>query len=251
MSLIVIYVLLFGAVIGSFLNVCISRIPKDRSIVLPASHCPNCGKHINFYDNIPIISFFLLNGRCRSCHQRISWQYPTVEILNVIGYELLFYYFGLGWTFFIYIILFSSLLVVTFIDLNHQIVPDRITFPGMIFGIATASTVLSTGMWGSLSGIVVGGGIFYIIAVVSKGGMGGGDIKLIAMIGAFLGWRDVLLIIFLASLSGSLVGVILMVFKGKKRRDPIPFGPFLSLATVIAFFVDNEILQWYANLGVN
>lgn len=148
----------------------------------------------------------------------------------------------------IYSLFFSSLLVLTFIDLTHQILPDLITIPGIIIGLIATSSVLPAGLINSLIGIFLGGGVFYLAAVLSKGGMGGGDIKLIAMIGAFLGWKDVLLTIFIGAFTGSLVGIFLMLFKGKRRKDPIPFGPFLAAGAIISLFLDREIFLWYINL---
>ena len=245
-----IYILVFliGAAIGSFLNVCIHRIPAGGSIIFPPSHCPSCKAGIRFYDNIPIISYLLLRGRCRQCKSLISSRYPIVESINGIGYMLLLYEFGLGWPLLAYTVFFSSLIVLTFIDLSHQILPDLITLPGIIVGLIAASSVLPAGMINSIIGVLLGGGAFYLVAVISRGGMGGGDIKLIAMIGAFLGWRDVLLTIFIGALTGSLVGIFLMLFKGKKRKDPIPFGPFLAAGAVISVFLDRELFIWYVNL---
>ncbi len=245
-----IYILVFliGAAIGSFLNVCIHRIPAGGSIIFPPSHCPSCKTGIKFYDNIPIISYLLLRGRCRQCKSSISFRYPLVESINGIGYMLLTYEFGVGWTAFAYALFISSLLVLTFIDLSHQILPDLITLPGIIVGLIAASSVLPAGMINSIIGVLLGGGAFYLVAVISRGGMGGGDIKLIAMIGAFLGWRDVLLTIFIGALTGSLVGIFLMLFKGKKRKDPIPFGPFLAAGAIISVFLDRELFIWYINL---
>lgn len=247
-----IYILSFliGAIIGSFLNVCIYRIPKGESIIFPPSHCPFCKAGIRFYDNIPIISYIILRGRCRQCKSHISYRYPLVEFINAAGYLLLIYEFGIGWAFFAYSLFFSSLLVLTFIDLSHQILPDLITIPGIILGLIAASSVLPAGIINSLIGIFLGGGVFYLVAILSRGGMGGGDIKLIAMIGAFLGWKDVLLTIFIGALAGSFVGIFLMLFKGKKRKDPIPFGPFLAAGAIISMFLDREILIWYSNLRV-
>jgi len=155
----------------------------------------------------------------------------------------------LGWHLLVYALLFSALVVVTFIDLSHQIVPDRITLPGMVIGILAAATVLPAGLLNALIGILLGGGLFYLVAVLSRGGMGGGDIKLIAMIGAFLGWRDVLLTIFIAALTGSIVGLYLMIVLGKGRKYPVPFGPFLALGAVVSLCCGQQIIAWYSQMG--
>ncbi len=241
---------ILGLLIGSFLNVCIHRLPAKESIVFPRSYCPSCKNQIPAYDNIPIISFLLLRGRCRSCKASISWRYPAVELLNGIGYFSILHCFGPTPATLIYAIFFSSLVVITFIDLAHQIIPDVITLPGIPLSFLAASTVLTTGWLNSLEGMLLGGGLFYLIAWLSilllkKEGMGGGDIKLVAMIGALLGWQEVLLAIFAASISGSVVGLLLIGTRLKSRSDPIPFGPFLVVGALIALFFGNDILGWY------
>jgi len=247
-------VFIVGLLIGSFLNVCIYRLPREESIVFPASHCPACNKPVKPYDNIPVLSFIFLRGKCRSCGLPISWQYPLVELLHGLGYVFILYQFGFSWPTLVYCLFFSSLVVVTFIDLSHQIIPDVITLPGMVLGLITGSTILPLGPFRSFVGLIVGGGIFYLIAVLSvvilkKEGMGGGDIKLIAMMGAFIGWKGVLLTIFLAALSGSVSGILLISLKGRNRSEPIPFGPFLVLGALVSLFWGSGILGWYLQFG--
>jgi leader peptidase (prepilin peptidase)/N-methyltransferase len=247
-------VFLFGLVVGSFLNVCIYRLPREESIVRPPSHCTHCKALIRPWDNIPVISFLLLKGRCRQCHQKISWRYPLVELLNATGYLLIVYFFGYTFSAAVYAVLFSALVVVTFIDFDHQIIPDEITLPGMALGLLAASTVLSPGFTSAAAGLLVGGGLFYLAAVLSRWilhryGMGGGDIKFIAMIGAFLGWRGMLLTIFLGALTGTFYGVSQILFFGKKRENPIPFGPFLAFGALISLLFGSEIFRWYLLLG--
>ncbi len=249
-------VFLLGLVVGSFLNVCIYRIPKGKSIVSPPSACPNCGNKIKPWHNIPVLSYMLLRGRCAYCGAGISPRYPLIELLNALLYVAALYRFGLHPASFLIMVLMSAFIVVTFIDLDHQIIPDGITLPGIVLGLILGPLVLRnpaipwhTGFINSLIGMVVGGGIFYIIAVVSRGGMGGGDIKLIAMIGAFLGWKAVLLTIFVGSLLGAVVGIGLMVFKGMKRKTPIPFGPFLVAGAMVAIFCGPAFLNWYGKLA--
>ncbi|MBI3621635.1 MAG: prepilin peptidase [Nitrospirae bacterium] len=242
-----------GAVIGSFLNVCIYRLAREESIVWPGSRCPKCSAPIAFYDNLPIISFLFLLGRCRKCRAPISWRYPLVEALNGAGYLLLLRQFGLTWPALIYAVFFSALVVVTFIDLDIQIIPDVISLPGIVIGLAV-SHWLPQGVISSLIGVAVGGGFFWLVAEVGfrmlkQEAMGGGDIKLIAMIGAFLGWQHVMLTIFLASLTGSAVGLVFMLFKGWGRKTPIPFGPFLALGALLALFLGAPIVEWYVGLG--
>lgn len=249
-----IIVFILGLLIGSFLNVCIYRLPRGESIVFPSSHCPSCNKPVKPYDNIPVLSFIFLRGKCRSCGVPISWQYPMVELLHGLGYVFILYQFGVSLQTLVYSLFFSSLVVVTFIDLSHQIVPDVITLPGMVLGLIAGSTILPLGALRSFVGLALGGGLFYLIAVLSiavlkKEGMGGGDIKLIAMIGAFIGWKGMLLTIFLAAVSGSVSGLLLIFLKGRNRSEPIPFGPFLALGALVSLFWGSEILGWYLQFG--
>ncbi len=245
---------LVGTLVGSFLNVCVYRLPRGQSLVHPGSACPACQAPIPWYDNIPLVSFALLRGACRACGAAISWRYPLIEAANAVGYVILVSHFGLEWRTAVYAALFSTLLVATAIDLSHQIIPDGITLPGIGIGLAWSALLAVTAAdpWrfmDSLLGGLLGGGLFYLVAVVSRGGMGGGDIKLIAMIGTFLGWRNVLLTIFIAAASGSIVGLGLIAFKGVTRKYPVPFGPFLSLGALVALFWGPAITEWYARLG--
>lgn len=254
-----IFIFVFGALIGSFLNVCIYRIPRSQSIIWPSSRCPSCNNPINYYDNIPIFSyFFLLKGRCRSCREKISGKYPLVEALNACIYLLVFWRFGPGWSSAVYCILCSALIVITFIDLDFQIIPDRITLPGIPLGLIAGSFILpdpflratDLGYKASLVGAVSGFSLFYLVAFLSikilkKEGMGGGDIKLMAMLGAFLGWKAVILTTFLGSLSGSIIGIGLIAFRGREKGSLIPFGPFLALGALLSLFFGQEILIWY------
>lgn len=246
-------VMIFGTFIGSFLNVCIYRIPRHESIVWPSSRCPACAAHIAPYDNVPLVSFAVLRGRCRSCRARISLRYPLVEMANGIGYVFILARFGPGWPAAIYAALFSALLVITFIDLDHQIVPDVITLPGIPLGVLCAATVLPVGLLNSVLGLLLGGGLLWVLAWASpylfgKEGMGGGDIKLLAMIGAFLGWRPTLLTLMVAALVGSVVGIGLISLKLLRRDQYIPFGPFLALGALISLFYYREITGWYFGL---
>ncbi len=243
-------VAVFGALVGSFLNVCIYRLPLRESIVWPGSHCPACAQPIAWYDNIPIVSYLILAGRCRSCRNAISCRYPLVEALNAAGYVGLFWYFGATWATAVYGILYSALLVVAGTDLSHKIIPNAITFPGIALGLLSAATVLPLGLLDGIIGLLVGGGLLWFLAWISpylfgKEGMGGGDIKLLAMIGAFLGWKPALMTIMVGSLLGSVVGVTLIGAHIIKREDYIPFGPFLVCGAVVALFFGETILDWY------
>jgi len=244
---------IFGSIVGSFLNVCIYRMPRDLSIIWPSSRCPSCNTPIKAYDNIPILSYFLLGRRCRTCQVRISFRYPLVEFLNASLYAIVLWRFGPEWHTLIYFILCSALIVITFIDLDFQIIPDVITLPGIVAGFIAGSLLMPDpfmrysrlGFLSSLIGFLAGGGLYYAIAILSKGGMGGGDIKMMAMVGAVMGWKSVILTTFLGSFTGAIVGVFLMIFKGKGRKTKIPFGPFLALGVLITLFFGQEIFQWY------
>lgn len=237
---------LLGLMVGSFLNVCICRLPEHKSIVTPPSSCPHCQQPIKAYDNIPLLSFIILRGRCRYCGEAVSWQYPAVELITGLLFLGLAYSWGLGGQVFVYALLASALLVVSVIDLQHQIIPDKVTLPGIVLGLGFSFfSLLPVDFVQSLIGLAVGGGILYAVAVISRGGMGGGDIKLMALIGVFLGWQKALLTIFLGVLVGSIVGVALMLFRGKGRKDKIPFGPFLALGAIISIFWGQEIINWY------
>lgn len=244
------FAFVLGAVIGSFLNVCIFRIPEKQSIVSPPSHCPDCGAGIRFYDNIPIVSYLVLMGKCRNCKTSISFRYPLIELITAIASVMLMFHFGPTLTYLIYLVLVSSLIVITFIDLDHRIIPDVISLPAIPLGFA-ASFLLPNMTWlDSLIGILVGGGMLLLVAIVFEAitgqeGMGGGDIKLLAMLGAFIGWKGVLFTIMVSSLLGTVIGGGLMVLGGKSRKFALPFGPFLALGAVIYIFWGELLIYWY------
>ena len=243
-------VLLFGAVIGSFLNVCIYRLPREESVAWPSSRCPTCRKPIAVYDNIPIVSYLFLHGRCRACQSPISFRYPLVEAANAIGYVGVFWMFDFTAVACFYAALVSALIVVTGTDLSHTMIPDVVTLPGIIVGLLGAALILPISVVDSLMGILVGGGILWFLAWISpyvfgKEGMGGGDIKLMAMVGAFLGWQPVLLAIMIGSLLGSLVGGGLIVTGVRRREQYIPFGPFLAIGSLLALLFHQPLFEWY------
>lgn len=246
-------VFLFGLVIGSFLNVCIYRLPRELSIVSPPSSCPSCKNRIRPWDNIPVASYIILGGKCRYCGEKISLRYPLVELLNGVFYLLVLWRYGITLSSVILMVYFSSLIVITFIDLDFQIIPDVITIPGAIIGVISGvflmvdpfHRTLPLGWLNSLGGAALGFGLFYLIAVLSRGGMGGGDIKMMAMVGALTGWKGVLLTTFVGSLTGSIIGVFLVIFYGKGRKTKVPFGPFLALGSVVTVLFGEEILRLY------
>ncbi len=246
-----ILVILIGLALGSFLNVCIYRIPQRKSILLPSSFCPKCGAKIRFYDNIPLLSYIFLKGRCRDCKTKISVQYPLVEFITSALLVLAYLRFGLSWDFAARSILILFMILTFFIDLKHRIIPDVLTFPGIILGFLLSFVVTSPSVLNSLLGILVGGGMFYLSAILGellfkKESMGGGDIKLAMMLGAFLGWQNIILVLLLSALLGSLIGgVALFLSKDVKQTRTIPFGPFLALGAVIAMFAGDAIISAY------
>jgi leader peptidase (prepilin peptidase)/N-methyltransferase len=264
-----------GLVIGSFLNVCIYRLPRHESIVFPGSHCPNCGRAIRPYDNIPVLSYLLLRGKCRSCKQAISFQYPLVEALSGLAFYTCASLWGLTPPAFVNSLFLALLVVLFFIDYHHQILPDVITLSGALAGFVLcpfqsqdylydplsfnlasivsplhAETLLP---WiSSLLGALTGGGLLYLVArayklVRGRLGLGEGDIKMMAMVGAFLGWRLALLTIFAGSLLGSIVGIMLVLFGGRTLQSRLAFGTFLGLAAAISLFFGNAMIQWYTS----
>ena len=244
---------LYGAVVGSFLNVVILRLPTEgESIVFPPSRCPVCKTAIYWYDNIPIISFLFLQGKCRSCKTRISFQYPLVELCMALLSLALYTNSGLSFEFFFYFIFLASLLVIIFIDIAHQIIPDKISIPGIVIGFAGSFLNADVTWQQSGLGILLGGGVLFVIAegyylLTKRDGMGGGDIKLLAMIGGFLGLQSLLFVVFASSLLGSLVGIVAMLKQGKGGQTRIPFGPFLASAAMLFLFFQNEIMYWWHN----
>ncbi len=249
---------ILGAIVGSFLNVCIGRIPNGESIVHPPSHCPKCQGRILFYDNIPLLSYWVLRGQCRSCGEKISLRYFAVELL-MAGLSLaLFDRFGFGFVYFSGFILVAALIVISFIDLDVRIVPDVISLPGIIVGLCLSiigyftvgESSLIPSPVSSLIGILAGGGFLLATAwiyekITGVEGMGGGDIKLLAMIGAFLGWPSIPVTLFFASLVGSVVGIGCMLLTGAGRRLALPFAPFLCSGALLFIFFGEAILKFY------
>jgi leader peptidase (prepilin peptidase) / N-methyltransferase len=235
------FVFIFGAVVGSFLNVCIFRMPAKTSIIKPLSQCPHCHHPVRFYDNIPLVSYIVLKGKCRDCGGKISWRYPLVELITAVLSLLLFLQFGLTLRFLIFFIFVCVLIVITFIDLDHQIIPDVLTLPGIPVFFLLAIFVGEITWLEALIGLLVGGGILFTIAFIYKlitkrEGMGGGDIKLLAMIGGFLGWKSLIFILLFSSFSGAIVGIMAMIIKKQDMKYAVPFGPFLSAAAVAYLF---------------
>jgi leader peptidase (prepilin peptidase)/N-methyltransferase len=224
------------------------------SIVFPASHCPSCKKPIPFYYNIPLISYIMLGGRCRYCRRSISFQYFFVELFTPIIMLLLFYHFGINISFIISFIFSAVLIVITFIDLRHQIIPDIISLPGIPLFFLSSFIMPGGDYKQSLVGIVVGGGILYIFAagyklITGKEGMGAGDIKFLAMIGAFLGWKGALATLIMGAFAGSVIGIILILAKGRDLKYAVPFGPFLSAGAFCALLFGEKLIHFYLTFG--
>ena len=246
-------VFISGSIVGSFLNVCIYRLPKGRSVIFPGSHCPNCTAPIHWYDNIPILSYIFLGGKARCCKAKISLRYFIVEALTASAFLILFSTFGLTPKFFAYVIMVSGLIIATFVDFEIQEIPDEVSIGGLAVGLILAiafpsilnETTRLNSFLNSFLGALAGGGMIYVMGMLGefafkKEAMGGGDVKLLAMIGAFIGWKFVVLTFFLAPVFGSVVGVILKIRYGK---DIIPYGPYLSLAAVCSIFFGERILH--------
>jgi len=255
------------------MKVCIYRIPRGESVAFPRSHCPRCGAAIRPHDNVPLLSYLLLRGRCRSCGEHVSLQYPVVELLT----GLLFYACAAEWAFtpptFVYSLLLALLVILVFVDYQHQILPNVVTIPGTIAGImlspfqaegthrdiltvASASALRPDGYenllpWvGSALGALIGGGILFVVGLAyqlvrKRHGLGMGDVKMMAMVGAFLGWRSALLTIFAASLAGSMIGLFLVLFQGKSLQHKLAFGTFLGIGAAAVLFFGASVLGWY------
>jgi leader peptidase (prepilin peptidase)/N-methyltransferase len=254
-----IFVFLLGAVIGSFLNVCIYRLPKRESIVTTPSHCPHCGEPIRFYDNIPLISYLVLRGKCRYCKEHIPLRYPVVEGLFGLLTLALFKKYGLTiWPyatapFLLFWAFTAALIIITFIDLDHQIIPDSISIPGIFVGISASFFIPLLSWYESVIGIVIGGGFLFLIAfgykwITGREGMGGGDVKLLAMLGAWLGWKAIPFILLSSSLIGVVIGGSIGLANRTGLRSRIPFGPFLAVSALIYVFFGPELINWYLTL---
>lgn len=243
----------YGLIIGSFLNVCIYRIPRGESIAFPSSHCPTCNTSLRWYDNIPILSYITLKGKCRYCNKKISSQYPLIELLNALIYLILFYKFNLSIDFIFYALISSTLIVITLIDLKEMLIPDSLVITLLLLSIlhkALNYIIHRTpiNLLDSLGGLLLAGGIFLLIVILSKGGMGGGDVTLIASLGFILGIKYILLTIFLSFILGGTISVFLLATKLKTKKDPIPFGPFIVLGFMITLFWGDSLIAWYIDI---
>jgi len=234
----------FGLLIGSFMNVIIYRLPLGYSVVYPASRCPHCQHRLAWFELIPLLSYMLQLGKCRHCRVPISFRYPMVEFLTALIYLLCYIHYGLSSMLLVALVFVSVLLPIVFIDLQHQIIPDILNITGATFAFLILP-LSDVSLLNSLTGALLGGAIMLIIAIISRGGMGGGDVKMVAMMGLFLGWKLTLLALFLSFVIGGLGSLLLILFRIKKRKDFIPFGPFLAIGGFTAYVFGTEILTWY------
>ncbi len=243
-----ILVFVVGLFIGSFLNVCICRIPNGESIVFPSSHCPGCGRSLTPWELIPVISFIIQGCRCKGCNRQISWRYPVVELLTAAVFAAIFTRFS-GIDFYIHVLFYGVMIVILFIDLENQIIPNSLVL--LLLGLSLLVQLFwPVQPWTTaLLGGLLGGSLFLLLAIVSRGGMGGGDIKLVTVLGFWFGWASLLLVLFLAFLGGGLVGGILLLTGLKKRKDGIAFGPFLVLASFIVTMWGKQLLGWYIGIS--
>lgn len=242
-------VALAGLFIGSFLNVCIHRIPRDESIVFPASRCPKCGHKIKPWENVPVLSYLFLRGRCSGCGEQISVRYPVVELLSGLLAVAMLYRFGLTPSFYIYYLWSCVLLVITFIDIDFQIIPDSLSIGGAAVGLVLVWWLPLT-YRDALLGLCLGAGLLIFVIygyyfITGKQGMGGGDVKLLGMVGVFTGWQGVLFTIFMGSLAGTLVGIPWAFVQKKDMKAAIPFGPFLALGALLYVLWGELIINWY------
>ncbi|KUO50599.1 MAG: peptidase A24 [Desulfitibacter sp. BRH_c19] len=238
-------IVILGLLIGSFLNVCIYRIPKGETVVYNSSHCTHCNTALKFMDLIPVLSYIFLNGKCRYCGEGIKVRYPLVELFTGGIFFLTYLYIGFDILLIKYLVLFSILIVITFIDLDHKIIPNKLILIMLIWGIIWQIFHPEIVWISAAAGALLGGGLLLLAAVISRGGMGGGDIKLMFAAGFILGLSNTALALFLGFLSGSIIGIALIVLRIKSRKDPIPFGPFLSLGIFIAALWGYEIIDLY------
>jgi leader peptidase (prepilin peptidase) / N-methyltransferase len=244
--------IVLGLTVGSFLNVCIHRIPREQSLMFPPSRCPGCEHRLAWFENIPVLSYAVLGGRCRKCRTRISIGYPLVELATMA----LFIVHGevFGWSaLLVPRLLFACAMVVLFaIDLEHHLLPNVITLPGIGIGLIS-SAVLPPGLVDALIGAAIGGGVLWLIGEAyyrysGHEGMGGGDVKMLAMIGAFLGWKLVLVTLILSSFAGSLIGVAVIALKRGGMKYALPYGTFLALGALVASLAGDAIVNWYVGL---
>jgi leader peptidase (prepilin peptidase)/N-methyltransferase len=239
--------LMLGLAVGSFLNVVIYRLPRHESLVRPGSHCPSCGTPIRAYDNIPIVSWLILRGKCRNCHSRISARYVLVEAITGASFVLAFWRFGLDWRLLVAWAFIAAMVAVAFIDYDHMIIPNKIVLPGAVMGLLASMALDPQRWWVYVAGSLGAAAFMFALALIWPGGMGPGDIKLALFMGAVLG-AYVMVALFVAFLLGSLVGIFMLLVQKRSRKEKIPFGPYLAMGAILAALVGETLLNSY--LGV-
>lgn len=250
-----VFAFIFGLLFGSFANVVILRLPKGESVVSPPSHCPQCSAPIKWYDNVPVLAYLWLRGKCRACKKPYSARYPIVEFLSGLLFLAVHWKYGLSWTALEYTIFCWSLLVVSVIDLDHMILPDVFTLSGIVIGLVGAALNPDREFMPALWGVLLGGGFLWAIAygyyvLRKEEGMGGGDIKLLAWMGAVLGWQAIPFIVLVSSIAGSVVGIFLAMRSKAGLKSVIPFGPYLALAAILYLLGGESLGQWYISLFI-
>jgi leader peptidase (prepilin peptidase) / N-methyltransferase len=243
---------LFGLAVGSFLNVCIHRIPRRQSLMHPPSRCPACGQRLRWYDNVPVLGYLWLGGRCRACRAPISVRYPLVELATMAVFLLHLAAFDWGPLLVVRLVFASAMIVLFAIDLEHHLLPNVITLPGIAVGLL-CSLFVPPGLLDALIGAALGGGVLWLIGEAyyrysGQEGMGGGDVKMLAMIGAFLGWQQVILTLVLSSVAGSIVGVLVLLTRRGNLKHELPYGTFLALAALAASLAGERVIAWYTGL---
>ncbi|MER2077550.1 prepilin peptidase [Psychrobacillus psychrotolerans] len=239
---------IYGLVFGSFFNVVGLRVPKGESIVRPPSHCTVCDRNLTVKDLVPVFSFVFLKGKCRGCGKKIHWVYPVMELATGLLFAFAYYQLGFTLELVVALLFISLLVIITVSDIAYMLIPDKILLFFLIPLIVLRVFEPLSPWWDSIVGAVVGFGVLFLIAIVSKGGMGGGDIKLFFVIGLVLGWVPTLLTLFLASIIGTVIGVISLKRSKQGRKTPIPFGPSIAIAAIIAYFYGDLLVDWYVNL---
>jgi leader peptidase (prepilin peptidase)/N-methyltransferase len=248
LTLFYVFSFVFGLALGSFLNVVIYRLPRHESLVRPGSHCPGCGMAIHWYDNVPVVSWVVLHGRCRACGMHISVRYLAVELMTGVAFALAMWRFEVSWPLLVAWFFLAALIAVAFIDYDHMIIPAKIVLPGAAIGLAASVAMHPDRWWVYLAASAGGAFFFFAIAMLwPGGGMGGGDVMMALFMGAVLG-RNVLVALFVAFFVGSMVGLYLMIVKKRSRKAKVPFGPFLAVGAVLALFLGETILNGYLSI---
>ncbi|KEF39450.1 prepilin signal peptidase PulO-like peptidase [Schinkia azotoformans MEV2011] len=240
------YFFILGLIFGSFFNVVGLRIPNGQSIVFPGSHCPNCQKTLSSVELIPVFSYLLQKGKCRNCHTKISPIYPSFELLTGMLFAFSYFYFGFTFELLVGLTLISLLMIIVVSDFKHMIIPDKVLLFFVPLFIVERTFIPLGPWWNPLLGAIAGFGLLLLIAIISKGGMGGGDIKLFAVLGIVLGWKLVLFAFFMSTLFGTVFGLIGMLLKKVERGKPMPFGPYIALGTLVAYFYGENLIGWYS-----